>query len=226
MSTSPNPHGSLVRSYLSLRKAIGIIGTALPFVLAFGGMLLLQRADLEPSISAYYHTKVMGDVFVGALCAIGVFLWSYRGYDERDNFAGNVASIFAIGVALFPTTPALATASDVVIGRFHYVSAAGLFLTLAYFCLVLFGKTNTPNPTPKKLQRNRVYLLCGSTILTCIALIGILALMPDSAPIKRYSPVFWLEAAAIVAFGVSWLTKGEAILGDERAAETAHVPAT
>jgi len=29
------------------------------------------------------------------------------------------------------------------------------------------------------------------------------------------NPVFWLEAAALVAFGVSWLVKGEALLADK-----------
>ena len=29
-------------------------------------------------------------------------------------------------------------------------------------------------------------------------------------------PIFWLESVAIVAFGLSWLTKGETILKDEK----------
>ena len=50
----------------------------------------------------------------------------------------------------------------------------------------------------------------------CIVLIVILYLIPDevASPIKVYKPVFWLEAIAVVAFGISWLTKGEAILKD------------
>ncbi|MGQ0562726.1 MAG: DUF998 domain-containing protein [Gemmatimonadota bacterium] len=210
----PTNHDSLVRSYLTLRKAIGVIGTALPFVLAFGGMLVLQRPGIESSISGYYHTA-MRDVFVGSLCAIGVFLWSYRGYDERDNIAGNLACIFALGVALFPTTPPAPTAADKLAGVLHYSSAAAFFLTLAYFCLVLFRQTNKPNPARKKVQRNQVYALCGNLILTCIGLIVVVKLVPDSWPIHTYDPVFWLEAAAVVAFGISWLTKGEAILADE-----------
>lgn len=39
----------------------------------------------------------MRDVFVGALCAIAVFLRSYRGYDRRDHIAGNLACVFAAG---------------------------------------------------------------------------------------------------------------------------------
>lgn len=46
-------------------------------------------------------------------------------------------------------------------------------------------------------------------------MIGI-ALCPSAPPVKRRRPVYWLEATAIVALGVSWLSKGEAILGDQR----------
>jgi hypothetical protein len=87
---------------------------------------------------------------------------------------------------------------------------------MAYFSLCLFRKTDpTRPPTRQKLQRNRVYTLCGNTILVCIALIAVLAFVESDALVKRIRPIFWLESAAIVAFGVSWLTKGEAILKDE-----------
>jgi len=33
--------------------------------------------------------------------------------------------------------------------------------------------------------------------------------------LERYAPIFWLEGIAVIAFGVSWLTKGEAILKDK-----------
>ncbi|HET8922593.1 MAG TPA: hypothetical protein VFN26_06305 [Candidatus Acidoferrum sp.] len=80
-----------------MRKAVGIIGVALPFALAFGKMLL-QGSGLQPSISAYYYTD-MRNVFVGSLCAIGVFLLSCKGYDWRDEAAGIAACVFAVGVA-------------------------------------------------------------------------------------------------------------------------------
>lgn len=205
---------ALVISYLGLRKAIGIIGTLLPFVLAFG-KVLLESPGIQPSISAYYYT-LMRDVFVGSLCAIAVFLMSYRGHERQDDIAGDFACAFALGVALFPTAPELdPTTQQTIISAVHHVSAAAFFLTLAFFSLVLFRKTN-PNftPTPRKLQRNVVYTVCGYTILACVALIALQALLPETPPLKRLDPVFWLEAAAVVAFGLSWLTKGEAILKD------------
>src|SRR6266853_1706068 len=90
-----DPDAPLVLSYLGLRKAVGIIGLTLPFVLAFG-RILLQGFGLEGSISCYYYTD-MGNVFVGSLCAIGVFLLSCRGYDQKDAIAGRLACLFAVG---------------------------------------------------------------------------------------------------------------------------------
>lgn len=217
MSQQPPANESLVLSYLGLRKAIGIIGILLPFVLVFGKILLEgEGLSIESSISAYYYT-VMGDVFVGSLCAVGVFLLSYRGYERKDNIAGDIACIFAIGVALFPTTPEINwTSKDKIIGDVHLFCATGFFLTLAFFSLCLFRKTNPDKPpTRMKVWRNRVYAACGYIILACLALAAVVSFVSDDLPIKRLDPIFWLEATAIVAFGVSWFTKGEAILKDE-----------
>ena len=212
-TSATTDNDSLVISYLNLRKAIGIIGIALPFVLVVGKWLL-DRPGIQSSISAYYHT-VMPDVFVGILCAIGVFLFSYRGYGRRDNVAGTLAGIFAIGVALFPTSRVEGAVARDTIGLLHLVFAALFFLTLAYFSLVLFRKTDPRSPpTSRKKQRNVVYTVCGYGILACLAGIAGVSLFPADAPIRDLDPVFWLEAAAVVAFGVSWLTKGEAILKD------------
>lgn len=215
MNQPPAPGGPLVLSYLSLRKAVGIIGLALPFVLALG-RILLQGCGLQSSISSYYYTDV-GDVFVGALCAIGVFLGSYR-YGPKDEIAGRLACVFAIGVALLPTTPeGVATCREQIIGTFHLAFAALLFLTLAYFCLKLFTLTNQPKPTPRKLQRNTVYRVCGYAILASILLIAVAAIPAVCRRICWLKPRFWLESVAVVAFGVAWLVKGETILKDKEA---------
>ena len=217
MTQQPGADNPLVLSYLGMRKAIGIIGISLPFVLAFG-KILLESPGIQSSISDYYYTG-MRDVFVGSLCAIAVFLMSYRGYERKDDMASDFACIFALGVALFPTTPEVNPSSlEKTIGALHLISAAGFFLTLAFFSLVLFRKTD-PNKTPtrRKLQRNVVYTICGYSILACLALVALSALIPGDSPVKKLDPVFWLESAATVAFGASWLTKGEAILKDAAA---------
>src|SRR5689334_5098109 len=87
MRNSPDP---LLISYLTLRKIVGLLGVFLPAVLAVGNMLMRGGWYMQPSISDYYYTE-MRDVFVGMLCAVALFLLSYKGYDSRDRNA----SLFA-----------------------------------------------------------------------------------------------------------------------------------
>ncbi len=213
MSDSLKLRNRLVVSYLTVRKIIGVLGVALPFVLIAGGFLL-GNDEVESSLSLYYHT-IMRDVFVGMLFAIGLGLLTYAGYDKHDNHVSNLACLLAMGVALFPTDPGDETTS--IIGMLHLVFAGGFFFTLIYFAYFLFTKT-APNqqPTPQKVYRNRVYVTCAIIMLACILAIGGYYLLPEAtaAQIKPYDPVFYLEAIAVVAFGVSWLTKGESIFKD------------
>lgn len=208
-------NNSLVLSYLDLRKAVGVIGIALPFVLVLG-KIFFGGSGIETSISYYYYT-VMRDVFVGSLCAIAVFLMSYRGYEPIDNLAGKLAGLFAISTALLPASPhGNPSNQQLLIGNLHVLSALSYFLVLAFFALVLFRKTN-PNksPTPQKEIRNMIYTVCGFGILACMALAFSLKLLPKDSPLFSYSPLFWLESAAVVFFGISWFVKGEAILKDQ-----------
>ena len=70
----------LVISYLTLRKAIGVLGISFPVILALGACIF-AGFDIQRSVSSYYHTN-MQDVFAGILFAIGLFLFSYRGYER------------------------------------------------------------------------------------------------------------------------------------------------
>lgn len=203
---------SLVMSYLGIRKSIGVIGLLLPIVLAVGNMILSHQGLLE-SLSAYYYS-VMRDVWVGALCATGVFLLSYR-YGRQDDLAGDLAGICAIGAALFPTAPAGVTGLPLLIGQAHLVFGASFLLILAYFALVLFRKTNPEKPpTRQKLLRNRMYVVCGLTMLVCLALLGLMQFQPGPTWLQGLHPAFWLESLAIWAFGLAWFIKGETLLKD------------
>src|SRR6266699_115645 len=74
----PDPR---IISYQTLRRAVGFIGVGLPFVLALGDILIFHGDGVRRSVSSYYHTPMRG-VLVGALWAIGVFLFAYKGYDR------------------------------------------------------------------------------------------------------------------------------------------------
>jgi hypothetical protein len=224
-------NNSLLISYLALRKAVGIIGIALPIVLVLGNWQLFHSNGIEDSISYYYYTSMRG-VLVGSLWAIGIFLMSYRGYQKRDEIAGRFACIFALGVALFPTARESGTCDVVhlfrldhggcdaahVISFVHATCAALLFLTLAYFSLFLFTETHPgrkQDMTRRKRERNVVYYVCGGIILASI--VGILTLhVGMHMNTWGHIPVlFTFESLAVVAFGASWLIKGEFILKDQ-----------
>jgi hypothetical protein len=198
-TATTSPQTTLVHSYLFLRRAIGLIGLALPVVLILGKQLV-QGGDLIGSLSGYYYTDLR-DVLVGAMCAVGVFLLAYYGHDYVDNVASTVAGLGAIGLALFPTTPDHdVTAWDRTSGVLHLVFAALFFLSLAYFCLRLF-----PHDGEQPEKFGALYRACGIVILACLVLI---ALAKYSGFAASLHPALWLEAVAVEAFGVAWLVKG------------------
>lgn len=204
----PTKYPNLTHSYLALRRAVGWIGILLPFALMLGVVIIFRGQALQDSISHYYYTG-MRDVLVGSLCAIALFMFFYCGYDKHDNWAGNLAGIFALGVAWFPTTEGSPIDT---IGMIHFAFAALLFLTLAYFSLVLFTKSG-PKPTPRKILRNRIYVVCGVVMLLCLVGIAVYKLfLTHVGFLCRF--VYWAETIALVAFGVSWLTKGGTLYPD------------
>lgn len=222
----------IVFSYLTLRKAVGWIGLTLPFILWIGGWIFQLFAgaphlQIESSISSYYYTG-MGNVFVGLLCAIGVFHLATEGYDLRDRISGRLACIFALGVAWFPTTPelkwpAVPTHAQCIVGNLHYTFAALLFLTLAFFCIFQFTQTtDLRTRTRRKRNRNAVYYSCGGAILGCIAVIGTVKTFDFLGIavcfrhwLDSWKWNFWFESLALFAFGAAFLIKGEFILRDE-----------
>ena len=200
---------ALAGAYTFLQKLVGLIAVSLPFVLAIGNALL-GGDELEGSISHHYYTP-MGNVFVGAMCALGVFFLSYQhkplpGY-RLDNRVSYGAAAAAIGVALFPTAEHEATAwtGEWYVSTAHLICACVLFLLLAFFSVHLFRKTDPKfPPTANKRRRNVVHAACGWTIIAAIALV---ALSNVVQPPDSWRALFWLESLGVVAFGISWLVK-------------------
>jgi hypothetical protein len=216
MPLAPEAKDPIVLSYLALRKAVGVVALGLPFAVSIP-LWLLRDHLIESSISGYYYTG-MRNLFVGSLCAIGMFMLCCRGYDRKDEIAGVFSAFCALGVAFFPTTPESgATPRQSHIGIAHYIFAALLFSTLAYFCLVLFKMSSaTKAMTRKKVQRNRVYTVCGYVIIASITLIAILKLLLKIDHLAgNLGTVFFFETTSLLAFGTAWLIKGETFLKDE-----------
>ncbi len=220
MNTSVENLNPLVGSQITLRRIAGLLGFTFPFVLVIGAFFFGE--GLQRSISNYYYTG-MRDTFIAVLCMVGIVLIVYRGYDlppnpqgfwakMPDRKIGILAGICAILIALFPTNEIVGEAGFVSV--IHGIAASIFFVAIACFSLFIFTKTNSTDPAPDKLRRNLVYKVCGYIMLSCVALIIIAAFLKYALGIgfdERYHHLFWLESIAIVAFGVSWITKVEGI---------------
>lgn len=180
-----------------LRQAIGALGTLFPLILWTTVLVRGGDTAVESSISAYYSTPAR-DVFVGILVAIGVFLLFYRPY-RLDFWLTSAAGVLAVVVAWFPSGGEVAAV--------HYAAAVGLFLLLALITLVLFTRgVGGGQPGPGKIRENRVYRVCGWTILAGLALAALARVTGFLDWLPAY--LFWIEAVMLVAFGVAWYVKG------------------
>ncbi len=215
---------TLVFSYIEHRLTIGLLGTTLPIVAAIGAAIF-WGTGIQSSVSKYYHTGT-GDYFVGVLFAISLLLMSYVGYtdDENaflsDNAVANLAGIFGLCTALVPTTPVgYVSGAAKIAGYFHLGFAAAFFISLIYFCLALFPKTKGGKPVEEgsmKEKRNKIFKMCGYTMIGCMLLVVVYFLFEDGflSFLKKYNPIFWLEAIMVMIFGYSWLIKGGAFYKD------------
>lgn len=160
----------------------------------------------------------MGDVFVGFLFAIALFLYSYKGFDANDNRITNGAAFCAVLVALFPTSPSFTSLSvctifeipQKVISYIHFIAAGSFFIILAAYSYFWFTKSGKIVSAMKPV-RNKVYRACGLVMaLSVVIMLLVSFLMPNI----KGNAIFWMETIALLAFGISWLVKGETIMTD------------
>lgn len=210
MAMAASPGTEFIKSFLFLRRWIGIVGVTLPIVLIAG--VALTSGQLLSSISASYHSDLR-NVFVGGMCAVGVFMIFYRGVDPWENAFSNLAGAAGILLALFPTRPAKdPTQAAKVIGGFHIGFSVVFFVTLAVICFFLFPRLEPESNVgqSRKPLRNIIYRGCGITIAVCLVAILVFGWFLESET-RFLHPVLWLEALAIFAFGTAWLIKGKTL---------------
>lgn len=190
-------------TYFALRVGMGVLAAALPLLLWLGGRL----GDAEPlrcSMSAYYHSPTMRDTFVGALVAIGVFLYLYKGFSRQENWALNLAGVLAIGIAMVPTGPRCGEGG----GPFtlHGTFAVLFFLSIAYVCVFRAPDTLSliRDTQQAKRFRNAYRGLGALMVLSPAAAAALTFLLQREA---RNSVVFFVEALAVFTFATYWLVK-------------------
>lgn len=207
---------TLVLSYRGIRRAIGVIGLLLPVVLGPAGYL--AGIPIQENISSYYYTPLR-DVFVGAMCGIGIFLFCYRGYDWVENWTANLGCVSAIGVGLLPLDPNSDPLHQrTLVGFLHTAFGCVFFLTLAFYSLYHFPRHADDEEAAKhRFERNLIYRLSGVSILLSMLTMGaFLFLLPRAWQmwLNQFNFLFWMECVAVWAFAAAWLTKGRVVLAE------------
>lgn len=186
-------------SYFSARVGIAAIGIALPVLLWLGG-LALEGEGLRDSMSAYYYSPTLRDVFVGALVAIGSFLYLYKGFSSKENVALNMAGLLAIAVAIVPTAPPGVTAGPVTL---HGVLALLFFLCIAYVSVFRASDTlSLIRDTSRARRFQRLYRILGMGMIVSPVAAAVLTVLVEPGAFK-----FFLEAVAVWIFAAYWLVK-------------------
>jgi len=213
---------SLIISFLTMRRLIGILGIALPIVVVLGGLMQSQPV-VQGSVSGYYYTS-MRDIFVGSLCAVSLFLMSYRGYEKIDGVVAKMGGAFALGMVIFPTSMFSGKVvkvgtfliDDNISGYIHLIFAALFFLTLSFNSIFLFTRRH-PGPMGRaKRHRNIIYRTCGIIMFMSMGCIIIYMIFLRNTSLARINLVLILETVALMAFGVSWLVKGNTLFKDKK----------
>ena len=227
-------------SYNALRKCMGWLAMMMPLLL-WG--VTLQHGhcnEILSSISSYHHTHA-GHIFTAITVLMAVVFYIYKGYDN-DYIFMRVAALLALGIAFIPNEQSINVASciadkgsedlysviqngcfityneSVVYDKLHLVCAVGFFIMLSYICLFRFTKSSKTkaNFSTAKKKRNSTYMVCAMAMIIIMVLLGIYFLGRESFAswLTRYDPIFWGEWAMIWAFGIAWLTKGQAWMKD------------
>lgn len=215
----------MLATYQTLRVVMFVVGFSLPWVLWIGGILSKDNLKLQGSMSAYYHAKaisdrklaegesrkpdevhpdhgpgVMRDWFVGSLFLIGALLIVYKGYRPAEDRALNLAGVFAILVALFPTPREGASGLVSV----HGVCAFCFFVCIAYVCIRCASATLTLVANEDRdAHYRRWYIGLGWAMVISPVSAFILALLLGS----RSSYLFFAETFGVSAFAIYWLVK-------------------
>ncbi|WP_060877805.1 hypothetical protein, partial [Streptomyces scabiei] len=192
------------RTVMRLRLGVGIIGVLLPLALPAGNWIAARLTggdggDAWPgSMSGSYHTSTR-DLFVGGLCALGIFLVVYR-FNRFHDVLGTVAGLCALGVALFPTAPGSGgDAGQQTVSVLHQVLAVALLTAMAAFCLFMHG---APGIKERSYVR-RPYLVAGVLILVFMALAAVAAATGVGED-WTITPLYLCEWLSVWSFGFAW----------------------
>jgi len=181
-----------VQTVKDLRFGVGVIGTLLPIALIVGNRALGSTVIIPASMSGSYYTGTR-NLFVGSLCALGVFLIFYR-HTVLQDLCTSFAGVCAVIVAFAPTAPAPPKTEPAWINYLHLSAAGALLFTLGVFCLVVFRQS----------EHGSLYLICGVLVLVSVGVGAYTAIRPTSWS-TGWPSLYMFEAIAVFSFGIAWI---------------------
>ncbi len=199
---------TILLAHVYLRIGIGMIALLFPLLLWLGGSIRSHTA-LQNSMSACYH-KSIRDLFVGILFALGSFLYLYKGFSRKENYALNCAGVLAVGIAVFPMDkPGGNDDTTFTAPYMHTVCAIVFFLVISY--VYIFRTADT-----LYLIQYRNHAVLFSLLYKIIGVCMIV--FPCVAALLTYTQrhhftsdnrptIFAVELAATWIFSVYWLLK-------------------
>lgn len=191
-------------TYVTLRYGLAAIGAVFPILVYVSGAV--HGVALQGSMSAYYWAPdganaPSRDVFVGCLFAVAACLYLYKGFTPAENIALNLAAIFGVGIAVFPTE----WNCKVDCGRFSVHGASGVLMFLCLAFVVWFCARDTLSllPEASAARYRKTYGAIGLVMLVS----PVTAFLMSSVIGKGKAYIFFIEMAGIWAFAAYWLTK-------------------
>jgi hypothetical protein len=181
----------------TIKLIVGLIALSLAGLTSF-----FAQTTLSSISAAYYEVGWSRNIFVGFLFAIAAFLLAYNGQSTREMLLSKLAACAALGVAMFPCK---CGDHPEIIPGVHAVSAAVMFAILAFFCYGFFERARSKGH-PQARLRAYIYAACGVTIVAAILTLAVDYLLHGRIGLKIFRLTFYGERAALIAFGVSWLT--------------------
>ena len=180
------------RSYLYLSLGIGLIAIIMPLLLMWMG-----GYQIHDSMSSYYTMDVRSsrDIFVGCLCAIGVFLVLFHGLSRLENWLLNFAGMAIILVALIPMP-----VSEIL----HRGFAVVFFLLIGIVAIFLSkSRVHCIDSGAKRLFYKTAYTVVGAFMVA--APLAATAFQFALGSASHW--VFWAEFIGIASFSVYWFLK-------------------
>lgn len=191
------------QTYFCLRLVMAIISILLPVLF----LVSAYWVGMQGSISAFYYTS-MRNVFVGALFAIGICLYVYKGYNPLENTGLTVAGLFLFGVALFPTTAPEGIEIPWYFPVIHHICAVAFFGLIAVVCI--FARRSV---FETYVKFRTAYNITAGLMILVLAAAGVLFLLKKVLGVEFQTSTFWVETAAVWVFAGYWCTKSRELRG-------------